>query len=87
MLIVAYTAVQTYLAELVVAKRANPTDDLLSDLTDEELRGMVLLVAPGVAIGAWTTDSTWLLSIVLADWMRRVGHRGPFEIALRRLSR
>lgn len=29
----------------------------------------------------------WLLSIVLADGMRRVGHRGPFEIALRRLSR
>ncbi|MFI6298545.1 DUF418 domain-containing protein [Nonomuraea sp. NPDC050790] len=30
---------------------------------------------------------TWLLSIVLADWMRRVGHRGPFELVLRRLSR
>jgi cytochrome P450 len=50
--IAAYTAVQNYLAELVAAKRANPTDDVLSDLTDsdltdEELRGMslVLLVA------------------------------------------
>ncbi|MEV4400468.1 DUF418 domain-containing protein [Nonomuraea sp. NPDC049607] len=31
--------------------------------------------------------AVWLLSIVLADWMRRVGHRGPCEIALRRLSR
>lgn len=43
-LIAAYTATQNYLAELVVAKRANPTDDVLSDLTDsdltdEELRG------------------------------------------------
>ncbi|MFC4563639.1 cytochrome P450 [Nocardiopsis mangrovi] len=50
--IAAYTAVQGYLAELVAAKRANPTDDVLSDLTDgdltdEELRGvaLVLLVA------------------------------------------
>ncbi|MEV4117232.1 cytochrome P450 [Nonomuraea sp. NPDC049695] len=48
-LIAAYTATQTYLAELVAAKRANPTDDLLSDLldsdlTDEELRGMALIL-------------------------------------------
>ncbi|WP_221341918.1 cytochrome P450 [Nonomuraea endophytica] len=48
-LIAAYTAVQTYLAELVAAKRANPTDDVLSDLldgdlTDEELRGVALIL-------------------------------------------
>ncbi|MFF3665730.1 cytochrome P450 [Microtetraspora malaysiensis] len=48
-LIAAYTATQQYLAELVVAKRANPTDDVLSDLTDsdltdEELRGMALIL-------------------------------------------
>ncbi|MFC4115161.1 cytochrome P450 [Nonomuraea zeae] len=48
-LIAAYTATQEYLAELVAAKRANPTDDLLSDLidgefTDEELRGMALIL-------------------------------------------
>ncbi|WP_214412626.1 cytochrome P450 [Sphaerisporangium fuscum] len=48
-LIAAYTATQQYLAELVAAKRANPTDDLLSDLTDsdltdEELRGMALIL-------------------------------------------
>ncbi|MCX5340756.1 cytochrome P450 [Streptomyces atratus] len=48
-LIAAYTATQEYLAELVAAKRANPTDDVLSDLTDsdltdEELRGMALLL-------------------------------------------
>ncbi|WP_433211140.1 cytochrome P450 [Microtetraspora malaysiensis] len=48
-LIAAYTGVQNYLAELVAAKRANPTDDVLSDLTDsdltdEELRGMALIL-------------------------------------------
>ncbi|MET8335623.1 cytochrome P450 [Streptosporangium canum] len=48
-LIAAYTATQNYLAELVAAKRANPTDDLLSDLldsdlTDEELKGMSLIL-------------------------------------------
>jgi cytochrome P450 len=48
-LIAAYTATQDYLAGLVAAKRANPTDDVLSDLmdgdlTDEELRGMSLIL-------------------------------------------
>ena len=48
-LIAAVTATQEYLAELVVTKRANPTDDVLSDLTDsdltdEELRGMALIL-------------------------------------------
>ncbi|MFE3458433.1 cytochrome P450 [Nocardiopsis aegyptia] len=48
-LIEAYTGVQAYLAELVAAKRANPTDDILSDLTDgdltdEELKGMALIL-------------------------------------------
>ncbi|KAB8189173.1 cytochrome P450 [Nonomuraea phyllanthi] len=48
-LIAAYTSVQQYLAELVAAKRANPTDDVLSDLTDsdltdEELKGMALIL-------------------------------------------
>ncbi|GAA4204329.1 cytochrome P450 [Streptosporangium oxazolinicum] len=48
-LLAAYTATQEYLAELVAAKRANPTDDVLSDLldsdlTDEELKGMALLL-------------------------------------------
>lgn len=52
-LIAAYTATQEYLAELVAAKRANPTDDVLSDLTgsdldDEELRGIgLILLAAG----------------------------------------
>ncbi|MFJ3221354.1 cytochrome P450 [Kitasatospora sp. NPDC086801] len=53
-LIAAYTATQQYLAELVVAKRANPTDDVLSDLTDsdltdEELKGVsLILLAAGL---------------------------------------
>jgi cytochrome P450 len=56
-MIAAYTATQHYLAELVAAKRANPTDDVLSDLTDsdltdEELRGMALIL---LAAGLDTT--------------------------------
>ncbi|MFD8642687.1 cytochrome P450 [Streptomyces zaomyceticus] len=48
-LIAAYGATQDYLARLVAAKRANPTDDVLSeltdsDLTDEELRGISLIL-------------------------------------------
>ncbi|MDT0448545.1 cytochrome P450 [Streptomyces hesseae] len=48
-LMAAYTATQNYLAELVAAKRANPTDDVLSeltdsDLTDEELKGISLIL-------------------------------------------
>ncbi|MEV0229444.1 cytochrome P450 [Nonomuraea sp. NPDC050786] len=52
--IAAYTATQQYLADLVVAKRADPTDDVLSDLThsdltDEELKGVALtLLAAGL---------------------------------------
>ncbi|MEU0270260.1 cytochrome P450 [Streptomyces sp. NPDC006307] len=48
-LVAAYTATQEYLAELVAAKRAHPTDDVLSeltdsDLTDEELKGISLIL-------------------------------------------
>ncbi len=56
-LFAAYTATQDYLAELVAAKRADPTDDVLSDLTDsdltdEELKGMALIL---LAAGLDTT--------------------------------
>jgi cytochrome P450 len=53
-LIAAYAATQQYLAGLVAAKRANPTDDVLSelaesDLTDEELQGVsLILLAAGL---------------------------------------
>jgi cytochrome P450 len=63
----AFTELQTYLSGLVAAKRAHPTDDLLSgltesDLTDEELTMIgVLLLGAGVettasmiALGTWT---------------------------------
>ncbi|MGW3402720.1 cytochrome P450, partial [Streptomyces zhihengii] len=45
----AYTATQEYLARLVAAKRAEPTDDILSELTgseltDEELKGISLIL-------------------------------------------
>ncbi|MFI0262441.1 cytochrome P450 [Streptomyces sp. NPDC017056] len=58
-LLAAYTATQAYLGELVAAKRANPTDDVLSeltdsDLTDEELRGISLLL---LAAGLDTTTN------------------------------
>ncbi|MFE0735974.1 cytochrome P450 [Streptomyces sp. NPDC058855] len=48
-LIAAYTATQEYLSGLVAAKRAHPTDDILSeltdsDLTDEELKGISLIL-------------------------------------------
>ncbi|MEV4179784.1 cytochrome P450, partial [Nonomuraea sp. NPDC049709] len=56
-LMAAYTAVQDYLARLVAAKRADPTDDILSeltdsDLTDEELKGIALIL---LAAGLDTT--------------------------------
>lgn len=53
-LMAAYTATQDYIADLVAAKRANPTDDVLSeltdsDLTDEELKGIgLILLAAGL---------------------------------------
>ncbi|WP_116209535.1 cytochrome P450 [Streptomyces olivoreticuli] len=61
--IAAYTAAQRYLAELVAAKRANPTDDVLSeltdsDLTDEELRGIALIL---LVAGFDTTANTLAL--------------------------
>ncbi|XXU76845.1 cytochrome P450 [Sorangium sp. So ce1151] len=49
-----YIATQQYIAQLVAAKRANPTDDVLSDLTDtdltdEEVMGVgLLLLAAGL---------------------------------------
>ncbi|OEU99004.1 cytochrome [Streptomyces qinglanensis] len=52
--VAAYTTTRQRLGELVAAKRAHPTDDVLSeltdsDLTDEELQGMALvLLAAGL---------------------------------------
>ncbi|GHI85952.1 cytochrome P450 [Streptomyces xanthophaeus] len=64
-LMAAYTATQNYLAELVAAKRANPTDDVLSeltdsDLTDEELQGISLIL---LAAGFDTTANMLSLGV------------------------
>ncbi|AQZ69338.1 unnamed protein product [[Actinomadura] parvosata subsp. kistnae] len=40
----------------------------------------------GLAGAALVAALTWLLSLRLADLMRRVGHRGPAELLLRRLA-
>jgi cytochrome P450 len=62
-LMAAYTATQEYLATLVATKRANPTDDVLSeltasDLTDEELKGVSLVL---LAAGLDTTANVLAL--------------------------
>ncbi|WP_246019118.1 DUF418 domain-containing protein [Saccharothrix australiensis] len=55
---------------------------------------VVLLTPPllgwGATLGTATTGvlalGTWLVSVVLADLLRRVGRRGPAEVLLRRLT-
>ncbi|MFF0473856.1 cytochrome P450 [Streptomyces sp. NPDC004284] len=72
-LMAAYTATQEYLARLVAAKRANPTDDILSeltdsDLTDEELKGISLIL---LAAGFDTTAN--MLSLGAFALLRNPG--------------
>lgn len=64
-LLAAYTATQEYLAGLVAAKRAHPTDDVLSELTDsdlsdEELQGISLIL---LAAGFDTTANMLALGV------------------------
>ncbi|MBS2939901.1 DUF418 domain-containing protein [Nocardioides sp. J2M5] len=40
----------------------------------------------GVAANALLAVVTWGLTVVLADWMRRTGRRGPFEVLVRRVT-
>lgn len=44
----------------------------------------------GHSMSLWQTVpvavATWALTVVLAEWMRRAGVRGPFEVLLRRLT-
>ncbi|RYB93821.1 DUF418 domain-containing protein [Nocardioides oleivorans] len=35
---------------------------------------------------ALLATGTWLLTVALADWMRRTGRRGPFEVLVRRAT-
>ncbi|GEP33250.1 hypothetical protein NSZ01_10180 [Nocardioides szechwanensis] len=37
----------------------------------------------GVTTTALLATATWLATVVLADWMRRTGRRGPFEVLVR----
>ena len=39
-----------------------------------------------VAGTALLAAATWLLTVLLADRMRRAGHRGPFEVLVRRVT-
>jgi cytochrome P450 len=79
-LMAAYTATQDYLAELVAAKRSDPTDDVLSDLTDsdltdEELRGIALIL---LAAGLDTTANMLALGTfaLLRDEEQLASFRG-----------
>ncbi|AUX41671.1 hypothetical protein SOCE26_030930 [Sorangium cellulosum] len=40
----------------------------------------------GLAASCAVAVALWITSILLADWMRRAGHRGPAEVLLRRWS-
>lgn len=39
-----------------------------------------------VATTAFLASATWWITVILADWMRRAGHRGPFEVLVRRVT-
>ena len=39
-----------------------------------------------VATTALLATATWLATVALAEWMRRSGHRGPFEVLTRRVT-
>ena len=39
-----------------------------------------------VATNALLAVATWLGTVVLADWMRRTGRRGPFEVLVRKVT-
>jgi uncharacterized protein len=39
-----------------------------------------------ISATALLAAATWLLTVLLADRMRRIGHRGPFEVLVRRVT-
>ncbi|MFI6600728.1 cytochrome P450 [Nonomuraea sp. NPDC050536] len=59
----AYTAIQAYVRELVEAKRAEPTDDLLSDLTTTDLTDEELAGVGSFLLGAGLDTTTNLLAL------------------------
>ncbi|MFI6170114.1 cytochrome P450 [Nocardia sp. NPDC051052] len=59
----AYAAVVEYLRELVVAKRAAPTDDLLSDLTESDLDDDELAGVGALLLGAGLDTTANMLAL------------------------
>ncbi|PSK95363.1 cytochrome P450 [Murinocardiopsis flavida] len=59
----ALAAIHEYLGELVLAKRANPTDDLLSDLTDTDLTDAELAGVGGFLLGAGLDTTASMLAL------------------------
>ena len=39
-----------------------------------------------VATTALLAVATWLITVALAEWMRRTGRRGPFDVLVRRVT-
>jgi cytochrome P450 len=59
----AYTALQEYMRKLVLAKRANPTDDLLSDLTTSDLTEEELVGVGAFLLGAGLATTANMLAL------------------------
>jgi cytochrome P450 len=59
----AYAAVIEYINELVLAKRANPTDDLLSDLTTTDLTDVELAGVGAFLLGAGLDTTANMLAL------------------------
>ncbi|WP_214318355.1 cytochrome P450 [Nonomuraea sediminis] len=59
----AYTAIRDYVRELVEAKRAQPTDDLLSDLTTTDLTDEELAGVGGFLLGAGLDTTANMLAL------------------------
>ena len=69
----AYTALQEYMRELVLAKRANPTDDLLSDLTTSDLTEEELVGVGAFLLGAGLDTTANMLALGTFALLRNPG--------------
>ncbi len=59
----AFTELQTYVGDLVAAKRANPTDDLLSGLTESDLTDQELTMIGILLLGAGVETTSSMISL------------------------
>jgi uncharacterized membrane protein YeiB len=79
-------------AALVLVVSSLPSDDTLAIATDAADPSMLPLNLLDLSRTLSTTTTallaiaTWLATVLLADRMRRVGYRGPFEILIRRIT-